>query len=65
MLQCVFGEEYRRYARQVGRAIPRLKPLSERHGRFQWSQVTWNHEHIHALLTVLMATLFGLVMWLT
>jgi protein-S-isoprenylcysteine O-methyltransferase Ste14 len=56
----VFGEEYRRYMRQVGRALPRLTPVDEQRGAFQWRQVTWNHEHVHALLTLGMAALFGL-----
>ena len=31
-LSQVFGEEYRRYMRQVGRAFPRLRPFNEQRG---------------------------------
>jgi protein-S-isoprenylcysteine O-methyltransferase Ste14 len=64
-LKCVFAEEYAHYMNEVGRAIPRLAPLREQRGAFQWSQVTWNHEHVNATFTLVMAVLFGLVLWLT
>jgi len=56
----VFGEEYERYMRHVGRALPRLSPFSEQRGGFQWKQVAWNREHVNALLTLGMAALYGL-----
>jgi protein-S-isoprenylcysteine O-methyltransferase Ste14 len=63
-LKVVFGEEYERYTRQVGRAIPRLTPLRERHGSFQWRQVLLNDEHVNAIFTTILAGLFGLILWL-
>jgi protein-S-isoprenylcysteine O-methyltransferase Ste14 len=63
-LRQVFGQEYAQYMRQVGRALPRLRAPRDRRGSFQWSQVTWNHEHVHASLTLLMAAVFALRLYL-
>lgn len=53
-LQERFGEEYRRYALQVPRVIPRLSPYSPAMGSFSWSGLTGEKETIILLVVFIL-----------